>query len=124
LAMSFMQPTYHVGRIGVALGWMSLIILIYKNFNLGQKLAAVGRMALTNYLMHSLVCLFIFTGAGLGLVGELSRGELYLVVVGIWILQLLYSPWWLERFHYGFVEWLWRLMIYGQVPMLARCALL
>lgn len=119
-AMTYLYPTYHIGRIGVALGWMSLLILIYKNFNWGSRLAAVGRMALTNYLTQSLICLFIFTGAGLGLVGEMNRAELYLTVVAIWILQLLYSPWWLARYHYGPVEWLWRMLTYGQVPRLAR----
>ena len=99
---------------------MALIILIYKNYGLGKRLAAVGRMALTNYLMQSLLCLFIFTGAGLGLVGQLGRAELYLVVIGIWILQLAYSPWWLARYYYGPVEWLWRMLTYGSKPAFSR----
>ena len=77
-------------------------------------------MALTNYLMHSLICLFIFTGAGLGLVGSLSRAELYVVVVAIWLLQLIISPWWLSRYRYGPLEWLWRGLTYGSWPQLRR----
>jgi len=79
-----------------------------------MRLAAVGRMALTNYLMHSLICLFVFTGAGLGLVGELSRAQLYLVVFTIWGVQLWFSPWWLARYRFGPVEWLWRVLTYGE----------
>ena len=119
-AMNILQPTYHIGRVGNALGWLGLIVLLYKNFGLGVRLAAVGRMALTNYLMHSVICLLIFSGLGFGLVGELARAELYLVVIGIWILQLLYSPWWLAHFHYGPVEWLWRSLTYGALPAFRR----
>ena len=71
-------------------------------------------MALTNYLMQSLLALFIFTGAGLGLVGELHRWQLYFVVLCIWIVQLWFSSWRLARFRYGPVEWLWRALTYGQ----------
>jgi uncharacterized protein len=70
-------------------------------------------MALSNYLMHSLICLFIFTGAGFGLVGELERWALYVVVFAIWLLQLWLSPWWLARYRYGPAEWLWRTLTYG-----------
>ena len=70
-------------------------------------------MALSNYLMHSLICLFIFTGAGFGLTGALERWALYLVVLLIWLLQLWLSPWWLARYRYGPAEWLWRSLTYG-----------
>ena len=118
-----MQPTYHLGRLGMALGWLGLVMMCLQSGvvqGLRTRLAAVGRMALTDYLSHSLICLFVFTGAGLGLVGWLSRAELYLLVLGIWCLQLWVSPWWLERFRFGPVEWLWRWLTYGKMPQLAR----
>ena len=65
-------------------------------------------MAFTNYLATSIVMTSIFYGYGLGLFGELSRIELWLPVLAVWALMLLWSKPWLERFHYGPLEWLWR----------------
>lgn len=118
-----MQPTYHLGRLATALGWLGLLMLLLQSDyapGLRTRLAAVGRMALTNYLSHSIICLFIFTGAGLGMVGTLPRAELYWVVLGIWCLQLWLSPWWLARFRFGPVEWLWRGLTYGTFPDILR----
>ena len=78
-----------------------------------RRLAAVGRMALSKYLLHSLICLFVFSGAGFSLVGQLERWELYPIVVLIWTFQLLLSPWWLQRYRFGPAEWLWRSLTYG-----------
>lgn len=113
---SYFQSTYHVGRLGIALGWMGLVMLICQGgliAGLRTRLAAVGRMALSNYLLHSLICLFLFTGAGFGLVGELERWSLYPIVIAIWALQLWLSPWWLGRYAFGPAEWLWRTLTYG-----------
>ena len=112
-----MQFTYHFGRLGMAFGYIGLIILLLKAGVLGwlrMRLGAVGRMALTNYLMHSFICLFVFTGAGWGLVDELSRAQLYFVVFAIWVFQLWFSPWWLSRYRFGPVEWLWRALTYSE----------
>jgi uncharacterized protein len=118
-----MQWTYHFGRLGMALGYLCLVVWLCKAGVLARgrrMLAAVGRMALTNYLMHSLICAIVFTGVGFALVGELSRPQLYLVVVAIWVFQLRFSTWWLRRYSYGPVEWLWRALTYGQLPGLIR----
>ena len=116
----FFKPTYQLGRLGVALGWLGVLILGMRRFRIGRKLAAVGRMALTNYLMQSLICLFIFSGIGFGLLGELRRTELYIVVLLIWAFQLWLSPWWLARFRYGPAEWLWRALTHGKAPPFSR----
>ena len=79
---------------------------------LRNSLAAVGRMALTNYIMHSVICAFIFTGIGLSWFGKLQRHELYYVVLGIWIFQLVASPIWLKYYRFGPLEWLWRSLTY------------
>lgn len=118
-----MQITYHLGRLAVALGWLGLVVqLTRRGFpqRLRRMLAAVGRMALTNYLMHSLIAVFLFTGAGLALVGRLGRAELYLVVLAIWVFQLFASEWWMERFRFGPLEWLWRCLTYGAAPAMRR----
>ena len=118
-SVAIMSWTYHFGRLGMALGYLGLVMLMCKSglwAALQWRLAAVGRMALTNYLSHSAICLFLFTGAGLGLVGVFERWQLYLIVFAIWAFQLWYSPWWLARHRFGPVEWLWRTLTYGKRP--------
>lgn len=118
-----MQPTYHFGRLGMAFGYIGLLGLICKSGALQAltlRLAAVGRMALTNYLMHSLICAILFTGLGFGLVGQFTRAELYGIVIGIWLLQLGLSPFWLRHYRFGPVEWLWRALTYGKLPKFRR----
>jgi uncharacterized protein len=114
-----LQWSYHIGRFGMTLGYLGLVAWLLRRGRLAaltRRLAAVGRMALSNYLLHSVVALFLFTGAGLGLVGELGRAQLYLVVVALWALQLWLSPWWLARHRFGPLEYLWRLLTYLRVP--------
>jgi uncharacterized protein len=77
-------------------------------------------MALTNYLMQSLLCMLVFTGAGLGWVGQLQLWQVYGIVLPIWLLQLWLSPWWLKRYYFGPIEWLWRALTYGAIPTLRR----
>lgn len=119
----YFKFTYHLGRCGMALGYVGALVLLVQSGALQSlltRLSAVGRMALTNYLMHSVIGLFVFTGAGLGLVGELTRFQLYGVVLAIWVFQLWFSPWWLARYHFGPLEWVWRWLTYGSAPPLAR----
>jgi uncharacterized protein len=107
--------TYYWGRLFTAMGHVGLIMIFSKLPILGwfkKAIAAVGKMALTNYLMHSVICMFVFTGAGFGLFGQLERHQLYYVVFSIWILQLIISPIWLNYFRFGPAEWLWRTLTY------------
>lgn len=119
----FAHWTYQLGRLGLALGYLGTIILIVQSNSLiflTRRLAVVGRLALTNYLMQSLICLLLFTGAGLGLLGELDRAQLYPIVLCIWLIQLWFSSWWLKRYYFGPLEWLWRLLTYGNRPRFSR----
>jgi len=109
-------PTYDLGRLGNAFCYVGLIMLFCKSQlfrRLKTAFAAVGRMALSNYLAHSVLCALIFNGIGLGLVGTLQRYQLYFVVAGIWLFQLVASPLWLRYFRFGPAEWLWRSLTYG-----------
>ncbi len=102
------------GSIFVALGHASLLLWLRQRATVGlARLAAVGRMALSNYLMHSLICTFLFYSYGLGLFGGLNKVELFGVVLAIWAVQLWYSPIWLRYFRFGPAEWLWRTLAYG-----------
>ncbi|GAA0877467.1 DUF418 domain-containing protein [Algoriphagus jejuensis] len=110
--------SYYWGRFFVSIGHVGLIMLFCKAPFLDwmkNGLAAVGKMALTNYLMHSVICMVIFTGVGFGLIGKLERYELLYVVVGTWIFQLILSPLWLRYYYYGPMEWLWRNLSYRKV---------
>jgi uncharacterized protein len=109
--------TYDLGRIPMTLGHVGLIGLLFQTAALSaamRTLSAVGQMALTNYLTQSLICMFVFTGAGLALYGHLERHELYYVVAAIWVVQLIWSPLWLRRFRFGPCEWVWRSLTYWQ----------
>jgi uncharacterized protein len=115
--------TYDLGRIPMTLGHLGSIALLYRTrwfASASRVLGAVGQMALTNYLTQSLLCLLIFTGAGLAWYGQLARHELYYVVIAIWIVQLAWSPLWLRRFRYGPAEWLWRSLTYLKWQPLRR----
>ena len=77
-------------------------------------LATVGRMALSNYLLQSLICTMIFYSYGLALFCKVrpSLGLLFTIV--IFLVQIPLSVWWLRRFQFGPIEWLWRSLTYWQ----------
>jgi uncharacterized protein len=103
------------GSLFIALGYIGLVMLICKSAffeKIIHPFAAVGRMALTNYLLQTVICTFIFYGHGLGLFGQVERYQQALIMVGVWILQLIISPLWLRYFRFGPAEWLWRCLTY------------
>ncbi|XHC24841.1 DUF418 domain-containing protein [Phycisphaerales bacterium ac7] len=111
------------GSVGIALAWVGLIMIVCKAAIAPQVrngLAAVGRMAFTNYLMQSLIGATLFYGWGFGLFGQLSRSELLLVVVAVWAFQIAFSLIWLKRFRFGPMEWLWRSLTYWRIEPIAR----
>lgn len=115
--------TYDLGRIPTTLGHVALAMLIVRSgwfHSLLKPFAAAGRMALSNYLAQSVICLFLFTGLGLGWFGQLQRYELYYVVFAIWAVELAWSPLWLSRFQYGPMEWLWRSLTRWQVQPIRK----
>ena len=76
-------------------------------------LSAVGRTALSNYLLQTVLATSIFYGHGLGLFGSVSRVEQLGIVAGIWTVQIVLSVLWVRYFRFGPVEWLWRTATYG-----------
>jgi uncharacterized protein len=100
--------------------YAALIILLgERRGGVARRIASAGRAAFTNYLGTSLVMTFLFYGWGLGWFGTLSRAQLWLVVLAMWVLMLLCSKPWLDRFRYGPFEWLWRSLARGRPqPML------
>ena len=109
--------------IGTSLGYVGLVMLVCQTPALRavtRPFAAVGQMALTNYLLHSVICTTIFYGHGLGYYGAVDRLGQLGVVAGVWAVQLIVSPLWLRRFRYGPAEWLWRSLTYRVRPPFLR----
>ena len=107
--------TYDLGRMSIAASYASLLILLGKLDwapRLRRQLAAMGRMALSNYLLQSLTCLVIFVA--FGHFGEFRLHQLYLIVVAIWILQLWSSSLWLRHYRFGPLEWVWRSLVHRE----------
>ncbi len=103
----------HIATPFIASGYIALVMLWSRSNHfarLRDKLAAVGRMALTNYIGQSLIGTFIFYGFGLGLFGTLNRVQQLLILLVIWVCQIYFSAWWLSRFQYGPLEWVWRMV--------------
>jgi len=104
-AFTFPGPLHPVG----ALGYAALIVLLFSHRSaLGDRFAAVGRAAFTNYLGATVIGTLLFSGTFVGLYGEFSRGEAWLIVPFVWAFMLLWSKWWLDRYRYGPFEWAWR----------------
>jgi uncharacterized protein len=87
---------------------------------LARWLAPVGRMALSNYLLQSLLFSTLFYGYGLGLWGQVPRAWQVVLVAATFLGQILLSRFWFERFRYGPVEWAWRAFTYGRATPLRR----
>jgi uncharacterized protein len=103
------------GSLLVSGGYIGLVILWVQWGGLARlqaALAAVGRMALSNYLLHTLIATTIFYGHGFGLFGSVDRTGQLIIVLAIWACQLVWSPIWLHYFRFGPAEWLWRSLTY------------
>lgn len=109
----------------VSLGWVGAVMWVCKTDALPgvrRGLAAVGQMALTNYLLQTILCTTIFYGHGFGLFGRVERvGQLGIVVL-LYAGQVLFSLVWLRRFRFGPFEWLWRSLTYGRRQPMLRLA--
>lgn len=125
-AFLFGSHVTYVASLLVALGHIALVMWLCQSDRLSglrARLAAIGRAALSNYLLHSVVMTAIFYGWGIGLFGHLSRFALMGFVVAMWLLQLAISKPWLERYRFGPMEWLWRSLTYWRrQPMRRRPA--
>lgn len=113
-----------IGNLPMSLGYIAVVVLAMQGEAwrgaLGW-LAPMGRMALTNYLMQSVLGTLFFYGYGLGHWG-MPRAQQVLYVLAVFALQVLLSRWWLSRFRFGPLEWVWRWITYGRRPALRIAA--
>ncbi len=102
-------------RLLLVVGYASLVLWLLSIGVLRwvwQVVATIGRMALTNYILQSVLCTFLFYGYGFGYYGSLHQWQLYFVVVELALVQIVFSVFWLRYYSMGPLEWLWRCLIY------------
>ena len=113
------QTATMLANVLLCLGYTSAIVLAMQQPAWARRLqwlAPAGRMALTNYLLQSVICTAVFYGYGLGYFERLPRAWQPLFVVAVFALQVVLSRWWLSSHRYGPMEWLWRWLTYGKRP--------
>lgn len=109
----------YAGAIFLSMFYISSLVLLLRSETWRKillPLSAAGRMALTNYLAQSVICVIIFYGYGFGLFGRLKVAEGILLTIIILTAQVIFSNIWLKRFKFGPMEWLWRAFTYGRKP--------
>lgn len=103
-----------IGAPVLAVGYLGAVALLSLRIGVFEPLAAVGRMALTAYLLQSVLAIVVF--AGFGLYRQLGTAQAMLVVLGVWGVLLVVCPLRLRRFEFGPVEWVWRAWTYRSRP--------
>ncbi len=118
------------GAIGaplLGLAYASFWVLFYQKAEWKPRLLPMrqmGRMALTTYLLQSVICVTAFYGTGFGLYGRYGPAFTLPFVFAIYFAEMALSVWWLKRFQFGPAEWLWRSLTYGKLqPMRAGAVL-
>jgi uncharacterized protein len=117
LSSFFFALSFIVSGPAIGFFYMGILLLLLRSPVWQQRLspfALAGRMALSNYLMQSLICTTLFYGYGFGLYGQVGPALGVLLTLVIFSLQVLFSRWWLSRYRYGPMEWLWRSLTYGE----------
>jgi uncharacterized protein len=115
---------YALGVVPLAMAYVATLMLLFQKGMCNKilsRLAPVGKMAFSNYMLQSLAGNFVFLGAGLGLMGQIGPVYYTLLGIGFFILQVIISTIWLKYFNYGPVEWVWRSATYKKwQPMLKK----
>jgi uncharacterized protein len=108
-----------ISMFALSMAYLSGLVILYRRPGWHDKIAVfapVGKMALTNYLMQSFFMVFLFYGFGLSLLGNVGVSFCVVLSVILFGFQVVISRWWLTRFRFGPMEWVWRSMTYGERP--------
>lgn len=107
--------SYALGTVPLALSYAAFLALLYKkNMRFLNLFAPVGKMALSNYLLQTLLATIIFYGIGFGFGGKFGYTLIIGIAVIIFSLQVIFSKWWLKSHKFGPMEWIWRQLTYGK----------
>lgn len=124
LPMGIIQPiVYAFGVPALGIFYAAAITLLYEKQKYRKALkifAPVGQMALTNYLMQSVICCWIFMGYGLGFFANVGPAILTILAIIIFAIQIVFSYYWLQYFRFGPMEWIWRMLTYRQLQPIYR----
>lgn len=115
----------HLNRPLLCIAYIGIIVLLLQKpgpSKVLQAFAPAGSLPLTNYIMQSVLATFLFYSYGFGLFGRVGPLGGLGISVAIFIVQVIASKWWVARFQYGPLEWLWRYASYGKRPPLRRTA--
>ncbi|HXA82541.1 MAG TPA: DUF418 domain-containing protein [Methylomirabilota bacterium] len=112
-------PGSHILAAGYASG-LALLYLDEKKRRYLLPFAAVGRTALTNYLMQSVICTLFFYHYTTGLYGRIGPAAGLIPTIVLYAAQVVVSNWWLQRYRFGPMEWLWRGITYGKFPSMSK----
>ncbi len=110
-------------HILLCVGYFAAMVLVSQSAVWARRFAFlpdVGRMALTNYILQSAIFSTIFSAYGLGLHGHLQRGWQVLLAIALFVAQVLFSRWWMARYRFGPLEWVWRALTYLHAPKMLR----
>jgi uncharacterized protein len=122
-ALTWGQTLPPVAPVVLALGYGAALVLLGQ-LSIARRflaaLAPMGRMAFTNYVLQSIVLGFVFFGYGLGQFGRMGATAGFGLGVALYVAQLAFSRWWLRRYHFGPLEWLWRTLTYGVAQPMTR----
>jgi uncharacterized membrane protein YeiB len=126
LTQNLVKKSWSLGAILMSGAYIAGLSLLLENNNWRKRLyilSSVGRMGLTNYLLHSAIITLIIDGYGLHLYGKLGPFLRLIMAIITFLLICLFSSWWFKHFKYGPIEWLWRSLTYLKFqPMLLKAA--
>ncbi len=110
-------------HILLCVGYFAAMVLVSQSVAWSRRFAFlpdVGRMALTHYILQSAIFSTIFSAYGLGLHGHMQRGWQVLLAIVLFVAQVLFSRWWMARYRFGPLEWVWRALTYLHAPKMLR----
>lgn len=114
---------FFFGQYVLCAGYVGLIVLLLDRprwFTFLNRFAPMGRMALTNYIMQTVILAAIFHGYAGGLFGQVSRAPQMLIALAILVFQMIFSIWWLQQYRFGPLEWIWRSLTYKSIQPIKR----
>ncbi len=122
-ARALMGIAEQVTAPALATAIVASLALLYRQ-RIGQQLlnplASIGRTALSNYVLQSVVFTLLFYGYGLALMGQMGITTLFALSVAFYVAQVVVSSWWTRRVRFGPLEWVWRSLTYGAVQPMRR----
>ncbi|OJT19429.1 hypothetical protein BO221_34125 [Archangium sp. Cb G35] len=120
-----LTPVRELGAVGLATFYVTSLALLFQRERWRKALrllAPAGRMAVTNYMSQSVLGMLVFSGVGLGLMGKTGPAVTIALTMGLFCVQVAWSHWWLARYRFGPVEWVWRSLTYGKAQPMKRSA--